>query len=207
MWYCGICPHRRLTRGTCRFPCGACSGWLPGDGRDALRRGGFLNRMWCVFLMACVGYQKCRWAKCCLRICHKFTVVLNPLYTAVKLLRALLPYIALPQLFCRLSSKCEIMAVLESSSYYAGLSIAILFGYLLSLLHLEKLLSRLFRLLLPDRGNGALAIHKNTSLEKDQATQEVAPTTFSDWKEEEIFELERRAIFSKASEPSLKFQL
>lgn len=93
------------------------------------------------------------------------------------------------------------MASQDNYSYYAGLCVAIIAGYLLSLLHIERLILAA-ALLLPERVGGKPTKNQIIAAEENntrEAKEQVPPTTItSGWTDENIFELERRAIFSKA---------
>ena len=92
------------------------------------------------------------------------------------------------------------MAGLDTYSYYFGLATAIVLGYVLSSLRIERLVIAAI-LMLQERMSGK-ALKKGT--EEDRNTIASAKETFSTpsvlsgWSEDNLFELERRAIFSKA---------
>jgi hypothetical protein len=91
------------------------------------------------------------------------------------------------------------METLDAYSYYAGLGVAIIVGYILSSLRLERLLIAL--ILLPERVSGQSAKKQIAVAEgdiTDVGEAFSATTSLSGWTDENIFELERRAIFSKA---------
>ena len=94
------------------------------------------------------------------------------------------------------------MTPLDAYSYYAGLLVAIIFGYLLSSLHIERFVLAAI-LFLPERVSGNSAKTKGISLGESRNTglETVAQskTLLDGLKDEDLFELERRAIFSKAS--------
>jgi hypothetical protein len=93
------------------------------------------------------------------------------------------------------------MAAQDNYSYYAGLCVALIAGYLLSLLRIERLVLAVI-LLLPERVGGRPGKNQIIAAEEKEtieAQEQVSPTTItSGWTDENIFELERRAIFSKA---------
>ena len=87
----------------------------------------------------------------------------------------------------------------ESYSYYFGLGIAIFLGYALSSLRVERLFVAAI-MLLPERVSGiqlkkhTISVASNSAAAEEKFSRPVFP---SHWTEENIFELERRAIFSK----------
>jgi hypothetical protein len=95
------------------------------------------------------------------------------------------------------------MAAPDNNSYYAGICVAIIAGYLLSWLRIERLVLAGI-LLLPERLGGSPAKNQMIAVnEKDTIDfkEHLPPTTItSGWTDENMFELERRAIFSKACE-------
>jgi hypothetical protein len=92
------------------------------------------------------------------------------------------------------------MAVLDTNSYYFGLGIAIILGYVLSSLRVERLFIAAI-MVLPERVNGK-SLNKEIISERNNITNAEqkfpTPSFISGWTEDNIFELERRAIFSKA---------
>jgi hypothetical protein len=92
------------------------------------------------------------------------------------------------------------MAVHDTYSYYFGLGIAIVLGYVLSSLRIERLLVAAL-LVLPDwwsRKSSKKEIMAEGNSIANGEERFTRPTVLSDWTEENVFELERRAIFSKA---------
>jgi hypothetical protein len=92
------------------------------------------------------------------------------------------------------------MAVLDTYSYYFGLGIAIVLGYVLSSLRVERLLIAAI-MVLPERVSGKSLKKEIISEGNNVADAEEkfpTPSFISGWTKENIFELERRAIFSKA---------
>jgi hypothetical protein len=95
------------------------------------------------------------------------------------------------------------VAAPDNNSYYAGICVAIIAGYLLSWLHIERLVLAGI-LLLPERLGGSpgknqmIAAEENDTIDFKEHLPQTGIT--SGWTDESMFELERRAIFSKACE-------
>jgi hypothetical protein len=93
------------------------------------------------------------------------------------------------------------MATPDAYSYYGGLGIAIIVGYVLSSLRIERLLVAVV-LLFPERVSGKSAKKQIIAVEgnnfADAEDNSSTTTSLSGWTNENVFELERRAIFSKA---------
>jgi len=88
----------------------------------------------------------------------------------------------------------------DTYSYYFELGIAIILGYALSSLRVERLFVAAI-MLLPERVSGIPLKKQLAPVESNVVNAEDTlsrPTFPSHWTEENIFELERRAIFSKA---------
>ncbi|KAE9365519.1 ISP domain-containing protein [Stipitochalara longipes BDJ] len=87
----------------------------------------------------------------------------------------------------------------ETYSYYLGLGIAIILGYALSSLRIERLFVAVI-MLLPEQVSGKslkkqmIPVGNNTTVAGESFPRPKFPAY---WTEESIFELERRAIFSK----------
>lgn len=99
-----------------------------------------------------------------------------------------------------------IMAVPDTYSYYFGLGIAIVLGYVLSSLRIERLLIAAI-MALPERISGTslkkqISPAGNNVIENEQTFP--MPSVLSGRTEENIFELERRAIFSKAGDFNIR---
>ena len=92
------------------------------------------------------------------------------------------------------------MAGLDTYSYYFGLATAIVLGYFLSSLRIERLVIT-FIVLLQERVSGEYlekkTIEDGNTIASTKETFSI-PSVLSGWTEEKLFELERRAIFSKA---------
>ena len=92
------------------------------------------------------------------------------------------------------------MTALDRYSYYFGLAIAIVLGYFLSSLHIERLVIAGITVL--QKRLSGKAIKKRTTEEDNKVAGAEhtfsTPSVLSGWTEENLFELERRAIFSKA---------
>jgi hypothetical protein len=91
------------------------------------------------------------------------------------------------------------MAAPEAYSYYFGLGVAIVLGYVLSSLRIERLLIAAFALL-PEQFGGRLSKEQKTEEHSIAENLKIfsTPSVLSGLTEENIYELERRAIFSKA---------
>jgi len=92
------------------------------------------------------------------------------------------------------------MAGLDTYSYYFGLATAIVLGYFLSSLRIERLVIT-FIVMLQERVSGEYlekkTIEDGNTIASTKETFSI-PSVLSGWTEEKLFELERRAIFSKA---------
>ncbi len=92
------------------------------------------------------------------------------------------------------------MAALDTYSYYFGLASAIVLGYFLSSLRIERLVIAAISML-QERVSGK-DFKKRTKADRNTiaSAKETfsTPSILSGWTEENLFELERRAIFSKA---------
>jgi hypothetical protein len=92
------------------------------------------------------------------------------------------------------------MAGLDTYSYYFGLATAIVLGYFLSSLRIERLIITVI-IMLQERVSGKYLKKQTTengnTIESAKETFST-PSVLSGWTEEKLFELERRAIFSKA---------
>jgi len=88
----------------------------------------------------------------------------------------------------------------DTYSYYFGLGIAIILGYALSSLRVERLFVAAL-MLFPERTSGIPLKKEATLVGSNLVSAEETfsrPRVPSHWTEENVFELERRAIFSKA---------
>ena len=92
------------------------------------------------------------------------------------------------------------MAGLDTYSYYFGLATAIVLGYFLSSLRIERLVIA-FIIMLQERVSGKYlkkqTIEDGNTIASAKETFSM-PSVLSGWTEDSLFELERRAIFSKA---------
>lgn len=92
------------------------------------------------------------------------------------------------------------MAVPDASSYYFGLGMAIVLGYVLSSLRIERLLIAAIMLLPQQAGGKPLKKERISDENNISDAQETfsMPRILRGLTEESIYELERRAVFSKA---------
>jgi nitrite reductase/ring-hydroxylating ferredoxin subunit len=92
------------------------------------------------------------------------------------------------------------MAGLDTYPYYFGLATAIVLGYFLSSLRIERLVIAAI-IVLQERVGGKSSKKQTTEDGHTIASAKktfLTPSILSGWTEENLFELERRAIFSKA---------
>ncbi|KAH8790340.1 hypothetical protein F5882DRAFT_491748 [Hyaloscypha sp. PMI_1271] len=93
------------------------------------------------------------------------------------------------------------MAILDAYSYYYGLGIAMMLGYVISSLRIERFIITAITML-PKQVSGTLAKKQMAASQEKSLvdSEESFPrmSILSGWTDENIFELERRAIFSKA---------
>jgi ribose/xylose/arabinose/galactoside ABC-type transport system permease subunit len=93
------------------------------------------------------------------------------------------------------------MAILDAYSYYCGLGIAMMLGYVISSLRIERFIITAITML-PKQVSGTLAKKQMAASQEKSLvdSEESFPrmSILNGWTDENIFELERRAIFSKA---------